>query len=96
MGALRAFLSNKPVIAGANKSQVTYCVLVRASKFGSIFLGLILVVGLASPAHAADTRPIDIVAVNWIGARPFDVSLSEVESSIRNEVGARWKKYTTF
>lgn len=65
-------------------------------RISAFFLGFALVFGFVQPAYAADVRPIDVVAVNWIGSKPFEVTVSQVESSIRNEVGVRWKKYTTF
>ena len=49
-----------------------------------------------SPASAADTRLIDVVSVSWIGAAKSDVTVAQVESAIRDEVGPRWKRYTTF
>ncbi len=65
-------------------------------RISAFFIGFALVFGFVQPAYAADVRPIDVVAVNWIGSKSFDVTVSQVESSIRNEVGVRWKKYTTF
>ncbi len=51
---------------------------------------------MVSPASAADIRLIDVVGVNWIGSKPFEVSLNQVENSIKTEVNQRWKRYTTF
>lgn len=76
-------------------SHLTYCELVLIKRITGFFLGFALVLGLVQPAYAADVRPIDVVAVNWIGSKPFEVTVSQVEASIRSEVGVRWKKYTT-
>ncbi len=67
----------------------------RIKRISGFLVGFALVLGFVQPAYAADVRPIDVVSVNWIGAKPFEVRVSQLESSIRNEVGVRWKKYTT-
>jgi len=58
---------------------------------GAVFA---LPLSLANPVQAADLRLVDVVSVTWTGAKPTDVTLEQVESSIRNEVGPRWKRYT--
>ncbi|MEN9542799.1 MAG: hypothetical protein RL239_452 [Actinomycetota bacterium] len=50
---------------------------------------------LVSPVQAADIRIVDVAAVTWPGARAATVGVSSVESAIKNEVGPRWKRYTT-
>lgn len=62
----------------------------------SILLGLCLLLGLASPAYAIDKRLIDVVSVSWAGAPAALVSVNDIENSIKNEVGSRWKRYTSF
>lgn len=46
-------------------------------------------------AVAVDTRVIDVAAVTWPGAKSA-YTVSDVEFSIKNEVGRRWGQYTTF
>lgn len=58
-------------------------------------LGLAISVSSLSPAYAEDIRVIDVAFVTWVGAKATDVTVSQVESAVRNEVGPRWKKYTT-
>jgi hypothetical protein len=50
---------------------------------------------LVSPVQAADIRIVDVAAVTWPGAPVSSVGVSNVEASIKNEVGPRWKRYTT-
>ncbi len=50
---------------------------------------------LFSPVQAADIRIVDVAAVTWPGAPVSSVGVSNVEASIKNEVGPRWKRYTT-
>ena len=57
-------------------------------------LAFALLIGIAPAATAADIRVIDVVSVSWVGARSA-VGVGDVESSIRNEVGRRWREYTT-
>jgi hypothetical protein len=61
----------------------------------AFLLGIALSVASLSPAYAEDLRVIDVASVTWVGAKASDVTVSQVESAIRNEVGARWKRYTT-
>jgi hypothetical protein len=58
-------------------------------------LTLSLSLSPVSSASAEDTRVIDIASVTWPGAAAAQTGLAEVESSVRDEVGQRWKKYTT-
>lgn len=57
-------------------------------------MALALIVGPLPVASAADNRIIDITSVTWSGARGT-VSVGDVESAVKSEVGARWKRYTT-
>ena len=45
-------------------------------------------------ASATDNRIVDVASVTWSGAKAT-VNVSAVESAVKNEVGARWKRYTT-
>lgn len=58
------------------------------------FLALALIVGLAPAAQAVDTRVIDVATVTWPGAR-IAVGVTDVASAITNDVGRRWKAYTS-
>jgi hypothetical protein len=59
---------------------------------GLISLGIITSV---SPAvFAIDTRVVDVASVTWSGARST-VGISAVETAIKNDVGQRWKRYST-
>lgn len=68
----------------------------RRPLFTSITLLLALILTPLSPASASDTRLIDVVSVNWAGAKPLTASVSEIESAIRDQVGPRWRRYTSF
>lgn len=58
-------------------------------------LSVALFSSLVSPAQAADIRIVDVAAVTWPGAPVSSVGVGNVEASIKNEVGPRWKRYTT-
>jgi len=61
----------------------------------SSLLPLILLTSLGiAPTQASDERVLDVVSVSWDGAKT-DVTVKEVENAIKNEVGDRWKSYTT-
>ena len=60
----------------------------------TLFVALILFP--LSPVAASDIRFIDVASVNWTGSKAFTATVSQVESSIRDEVGPRWKRYTSF
>ncbi len=45
-------------------------------------------------AEAVDIRVVDVASVTWSGAKPT-VVIAAVEAAIKNEVGPRWKRYTT-
>ena len=74
-------------------SFLTYCGAV-IRRLSPHFLSLALLIGLAPAAQAVDTRVIDVASVTWSGARSA-VGVGDVESAIRNEVGRRWKAYTS-
>ena len=59
----------------------------------ALFIGVFT--SFISPVQAADIRIVDVAAVTWPGAKVSAVSVSNVEAAIRNEVGPRWKRYTT-
>ncbi|MGA0851675.1 MAG: hypothetical protein ACO3QM_06525, partial [Candidatus Nanopelagicaceae bacterium] len=45
-------------------------------------------------AKAVDVRVVDVASVTWSGAKST-VGIAAVEAAIKNEVGPRWKRYTT-
>jgi hypothetical protein len=61
------------------------------------FFALILSFSLSglTPASAEDSRIIDIASVSWLGAPAPTVTLADIEKSVKNEVGQRWRSYTT-
>ena len=65
----------------------------RKSLIFTLFFTLLL--SVISPVQAADVRIIDVVSVTWPGARTSTVNVGNVEAAIKNEVGERWKRYTT-
>ena len=69
-------------------------VLVRYLTSFTLFIALLLFP--LSPVAASDIRFIDVASVNWTGSKAFTATVSQVESSIRDEVGPRWKRYTSF
>ena len=62
----------------------------------SLTLFVALILFPLSPVAASDIRFIDVASVNWTGSKAFTATVSQVESSIRDEVGPRWKRYTSF
>ena len=48
-----------------------------------------------SPVQAADVRIVDVAAVTWPGAAVSSIGVGNVEAAIKNEVGPRWKRYTS-
>ena len=64
-------------------------------KLQIVFVLLIfMLLGVMPTAIAFDERVIDIATVTWRGATPGP-NISEVERAIQEEVGPRWKRYTT-
>lgn len=64
-------------------------------RFYLLFLVTVaMIVGSLPVASATDNRVIDVTSVTWSGARAT-VSVGAVESAVKSEVGARWKRYTT-
>ena len=51
----------------------------------TLFVALILFP--LSPVAASDIRFIDVASVNWTGSKAFTATVSQVESSIRDEGG---------
>jgi hypothetical protein len=45
-------------------------------------------------AEAVDIRVVDVASVTWSGAKS-SVGIAAVEAAIKNDVGPRWKRYTT-
>lgn len=72
---------------------LTYCVPVLRRLFVTLATSALLL-GSLPAAIALDTRVIDVAAVTWAGAKS-SYTVDSVESSIKNEVGRRWKDYTT-
>ena len=53
------------------------------------------IIAAGSPAvFAFDTRIVDVASVTWSGAKST-VGISALETAIKNDVGPRWKRYTT-
>jgi len=60
----------------------------------SALLFFALIMGSIQTAYATETRLVDVASVTWSGAKS-SVSISAVENAVKNEVGTRWKRYTT-
>jgi hypothetical protein len=60
----------------------------------SVFLSLGIIAANTPAVFAFDTRIVDVVSVTWSGAKST-VGISAVETAIKNDVGTRWKRYTT-
>lgn len=60
-----------------------------------LFISISILLGFLPAAQAVDTRVVDVVSVRWPGSTALTASVSDVENAIRNEVGPRWKSYTT-
>ena len=60
----------------------------------SALLSLGIIAAGAPAVFAVDSRIVDVALVTWSGAKST-VGISAVETAIKNDVGPRWKRYTT-
>ena len=61
----------------------------------SFVISVLLIIGLAPVAQAADVRLVDVAQVTWSGAPAPIVSTADIATAINNEVAANWRSFTT-
>jgi hypothetical protein len=64
-------------------------------RLNSVLISLLLIIGLAPAAQAADVRVIDIVRITWTGAPEPIVTTNDLVNSINNVVAPNWSSFTT-
>jgi hypothetical protein len=61
----------------------------------ALFIASFLIVGIVSPASAADVRVIDIARVTWVGAPAPIVTTNDIVSAIQDQVAPNWTSFTS-
>ena len=59
-------------------------------KFFLSVVSVFLLLSVVQPAHALESRTIDIVSITWPGAATPRVTVDDVKTAIQNEVTTRW------
>ena len=59
-------------------------------KFFLSVVSALLLLSVVQPAHALESRTIDIVSITWPGAATPRVTVDDVKNAIQNEVTTRW------
>jgi len=67
----------------------------RTFSWQALIVALFLLIGLVPAVQAADIRVIDVAQITWAGAAEPSASMSDVVSSIQNEVSRNWTAFTT-